>query len=1485
MDLNGDAARVTTLPEAAAASPAVQEKPATQCPFVHEETYLGVNVEVNRCPFSHGSVGVGPFPGYIHGKHPEICAHGCRPDPKLDKYGREGETPLQTLIREALEYQERYHKEQGSAPQVKEARVKEILEEIKTTGSYTHTFDELQYGARLAWGNAPKCSNRKFWDSIRLLDARSAQTPQEMFTACLELLEKATLSCVTTANIVVFRAQTPGTADGPRVWNNQLIRYAGYRQADNSIMGDPAEADFTELLVKEFGWSPPEGGQWFDVLPLLLQSHPNSPPELFTLPSQYVIRVPIRHPEIPGIAELGLQWYAVPAVSNMELSVGGLTYTAAPFNGWYADTEIVRNLTEEHRLNVCPAVAKIMGLDTKNNASMWRDKTIVEITLAVMHSFREAGMGMVDHHTLMQNFFKWYNKEKDKQGFTPGNWKWIITPVSPTASRCYLELNKMTEYTLKPGYWYAPGWKHYWKELQKGSEVGKPKVTPALEGALAAPVVELTASAAGSMPVVALIYASVTGNTQQYAENVATLLSQTGALSVNILNTEEFDADSWMVLISRAKCVVLMSSTYGPGAPPSSANKFITWLQSGSGEAEEVLKGVPFCVLGFGSSSYPRFCAAADLFQSLFLSLGATSMLPVAKADALTGEEGVVWPWVQTLGEALAGDGILPSDALAHLCKSLPLSGSDEPPPFVPLFRLIHLSGDGLKAATDKSCHWASVVEVKELLQKTDGGASTKLIRFDIDKVPCGSYYAGDEVCIWGENSPEVVEAFARHLGLSPKQLDDMFLLQEIEEGDISTSRIRFPLPNTFRTILAKYCGLEDRISYAAITALASCAPKDALLNELASSYAKYADWSLEQLPRWRDLFQLFPSLVLQVPMATFLQLVPLIKPRYYSISSSSAATPGEVAITVGRLLYTRGNGETRQGFCSSYLTNLSVGDRVRFKLISQPAFRQPLNLLSPVIYIAAGTGIAPFKGFWEERLLRLQQAQALGPSMLLFGCRSKTTDMLYGDVLQDLEKAGAIDKLVLALSREPRVPKTYVQDAIRNVAGEVKPLVEHPRCHVYVCGSSNMAQEASHALAKVAGKETINQMVLEGRYHEDVFGINIVDRSAAMKSAKEKFAIKQLAMQPLKDILEQLEAGLDINAVDHMGSTLLHHAAKEGRPDVASVLLTKGASANIVNYLGLTPMAEAIKAGHTILAQVMAAQGGARVSSMHASFYPLHAAVMQEDEAAVQQLLAKGASANQLDYNMVAPLHIAVVLGNQAIASELLTHGSDPNLQNHLGMSSLQLALSSENKGMVDLLHKAGGGVKASSLTAAVNPGAGDMWSAETAATLKVAGITPEDVARVRASWSYVSGEAYPDTVRKNMEEFGVTLFMALFEVYPGLLAMFPFRDEEGKPILEELKVHGLKVVSTLGEVIMRLQNMEALARYLTDLIERHFKYGVELKHYEVVLSAVESNISKFLTGKDSEETRAAWKRVFGLVAVVATNCYEKQSARSQKA
>ena len=138
-----------------------------QCPFLSGHA---------SCEYRHGSVTCEVYPGYVHGTNPEICPKGCKPNPPG--------TPLPDLLQLAMEYQELYHHERKTPEAAKQERMREVRDDIARTGTYTHTFDELEHGARLAWRNAPKCANRKFWDQLQLIDQRHVQTNDDMFAAC-----------------------------------------------------------------------------------------------------------------------------------------------------------------------------------------------------------------------------------------------------------------------------------------------------------------------------------------------------------------------------------------------------------------------------------------------------------------------------------------------------------------------------------------------------------------------------------------------------------------------------------------------------------------------------------------------------------------------------------------------------------------------------------------------------------------------------------------------------------------------------------------------------------------------------------------------------------------------------------------------------------------------------------------------------------------------------------------------------------------------------------------------------------------------------------------------------------------------------------------------------------------------------------------------------------------------------------------------------
>lgn len=305
-------------------------------------------------------------------------------------------------------------------------RLREINTSLTETGRYQHTVPELEHGCRVAWRANPRCIGRLPWATLRVLDRRHLQTPDEIFEACVEHLRLATNDGRLRPVMTVFGADDAGR--GPRIWNPQLIRYAGWRQPDGTVLGDPAQLEFTATL-HELGWRP-ERRTPFTVLPVVIQvGHARS--RLFELPADAVLEVPISHPELAWFADLGLRWHAVPMVSDLALHLGGIRYPAAPFNGWYMSTEVAaRNLADVDRYNQLPVIARAMGLDTRTTTSLWRDRALVELNVAVLHSFKAAGVRMVDHHSAADQFMTHLDRERTHGRETPGDWSWLVPPMS-----------------------------------------------------------------------------------------------------------------------------------------------------------------------------------------------------------------------------------------------------------------------------------------------------------------------------------------------------------------------------------------------------------------------------------------------------------------------------------------------------------------------------------------------------------------------------------------------------------------------------------------------------------------------------------------------------------------------------------------------------------------------------------------------------------------------------------------------------------------------------------------------------------------------------------------------------------------------------------------------------------------------------------------------------------------------------------------------
>ena len=323
-------------------------------------------------------------------------------------------------------------------------RFDRVAAEVAATGTYEHTPEELAFGARVAWRNADRCIGRLYWNNLTVRDLRHVHRADDVAQECFDHLRLATNDGRVRPFITVFAPDRPGRP-GPRLLGEQLARYAD----------DPRSAALA-ALARDLGWK--GGGNAFEVLPLLVQEAPDRSPEFYEVPEDAVLEVPLTHPEHPGFADLGLRWYAVPAVSDMSLEIGGITYPAAPFNGWYMGTEIgSRNLGDTGRYNLLPAVAALFGLDTGRETTLWRDRALVELNLAVLHSYQLAGVTIADHHTESTRFLSHVEREARRGRPVPTDWSWIVPPLSGSATAVFHRYYDPPDERLRPAFVHRDG--------------------------------------------------------------------------------------------------------------------------------------------------------------------------------------------------------------------------------------------------------------------------------------------------------------------------------------------------------------------------------------------------------------------------------------------------------------------------------------------------------------------------------------------------------------------------------------------------------------------------------------------------------------------------------------------------------------------------------------------------------------------------------------------------------------------------------------------------------------------------------------------------------------------------------------------------------------------------------------------------------------------------------------------------------------------
>uniref|UniRef100_A0AAY5ET85 Nitric oxide synthase, inducible n=1 Tax=Electrophorus electricus TaxID=8005 RepID=A0AAY5ET85_ELEEL len=856
------------------------------------------------------------------------------------------------------------------------------------------------------------------------------------------------------STITVFPQRTDGQHDF-RIWNSQLIRYAGYQIEDGTVIGDPVNVEFTEICT-QLGWTPKYGS--FDVLPLILEAN-GEDPELFEIPPELVLEVQMEHPRYEWFKELNLRWYALPAVANMLLEIGGLEFTACPFNGWYMSTEIgVRDFCDPQRYNIVERVGRCMGLETHRLSSLWKDEALVAINIAVIHSFQKNKVTIIDHHSATESFMHHMENEVRLRGGCPADWIWLVPPMSGSLTPVFHQ--EMISYILSPFFYYQ---------------------TKGLKNIV---VLHSLPALMKRVPCT-ILYATETGKSQTFAKKLKSVLSC--ALNPRLLCMEDYN----FAELEKEHLLLVVTSTFGNGDSPGNGESFkkqLTGMKSLSTSIRLVQKDIKrikpifrtgcvtnhfpphrYGVFGLGSRMYPQFCAFSRTVDAKLAELGAKCVTSTGEGDELNGQEEAFSAWACTafkVGEALVtfncNETRPHSAAIAFLSAVLPLT---------------------LKWR--KNLH-SSQSRCSAILVELETAGEKQVL----------NYAPGDHVGVFPENSSELVTGILKQVTNAPPtnqslRLENLPASSFGKWGVVWQTDERIPAC-TLTQALTYLLDINTPPSQGFLRKLSQMTKEQndqQRLLALALDLKAYSDWKAFRRPNFLEVLEEFPSLELSA--AFLLSHLPLLKPRLYSISSSPDLHPHELDLTVSVINYRTqdGKGPLHHGVCSTWLNTMKEGQFVPCFIHRSNDFHLPSDPCSPILLIGAGSGIAPFRSFWQQRFYDMEKTGLnKGPMMLVFGCCKADIDHLYKEETFEMKEKGILKSISVAYSCQPGHPKVYVQHVLKKqLSKEVMQVLHQSRGHLYVCGGMNMAQDVAHTIQEILARRLGTSLTQAQEYLEQL--------------------------------------------------------------------------------------------------------------------------------------------------------------------------------------------------------------------------------------------------------------------------------------------------------------------------------------------------------------------------------------------------------------
>ncbi|PEG12767.1 NADPH--cytochrome reductase [Bacillus toyonensis] len=490
------------------------------------------------------------------------------------------------------------------------------------------------------------------------------------------------------------------------------------------------------------------------------------------------------------------------------------------------------------------------------------------------------------------------------------------------------------------------------------------------------------------------------------------------------------------------KGVVLIISASYNGNPPDNAKKFVEWLEKAS---EHEVKGVHYAVFGCGDKSWATTYQKVPFFIDEQLAIkGAERLTERGEGDASDDFEEAYEEWREQLWNDVADYFNL--DIKGNETSASTLS-----------FEYV---GSGAVATLTKvhSTFTAQVDKNKELQQPCSGRSTRHL---EISLPSNVTYKEGDHLGVIPINYPELVNRV-----LTRFQLNGSHFIRLTSDNK---KLVHLPLGRTVSiNELLQFVELQESVTRHQLRAMAAktvCPPHKIELEALLEKHV-YKEQVLSRRLTMLELLERYPAC--EMEFSNFIELLPALRPRYYSISSSPRVNDQKLSITVGVVEDNAwsGNGKYR-GIASTYLAQLKEGDSITcFISNSQSGFELPKNPKTPIIMVGPGTGIAPFRGFLQARKSMKINGESLGEAHLYFGCRSPQEDYLYQEELEQTQKEGIV-ALHTAFSRMKDQPKIYVQHLIKQDAEKVINLLNQG-AHLYICGDGRkMAPDLENTLIK----------------------------------------------------------------------------------------------------------------------------------------------------------------------------------------------------------------------------------------------------------------------------------------------------------------------------------------------------------------------------------------------------------------------------------